>query len=247
MCVCVRDRMRWARNRWMRGASATEVVVIAKPGGKGGKEGGTCVYVCGVCVGRGHLPSHSPSDFDPGAVHVHPIAGRPVGLVHALSHPHANTLHHPYPLPLPTGKAVWVVSTFGYSVAFDPAYGLPGVTFSAARTATVDTIMIAGTAPIPAAAPTDIQGKNVQGNNAQGDNAQGNSVEISWTPGAPNDCKFSKWVVTVQGTKVKSGAMSLWETPKVTTNLTPYHLTLNLTLTLMLKPNRCHPKTNTKP
>ena len=109
------------------------------------------------------------------------------------------------------GEAAWIVNTFGYSVVFDPVYGLAGVTYSSDKTPRVDTIMIAGTAPIPAARPTNIQGKPVD--------PKLSSIEISWTPGAANDCKFARWLVTVQGTKVKGGAVSLWTTPSGCENM----------------------------
>ena len=80
------------------------------------------------------------------------------------------------------GKTAWVVSAFGSSVVFDPVFGLKGLTYSAEKTPRVDTIMIASTAPIPAARPTNIQAKAVS--------PKLSSIEISWTPGAANECKL---------------------------------------------------------
>ena len=77
------------------------------------------------------------------------------------------------------GETAWVVSTYGYKVVFDPVYGMSGVTLSADKTPKLDTIMIAGTAPIPATRPTNIKGKPVK--------PTVSSAEISWTPGAANE------------------------------------------------------------
>ena len=107
----------------------------------------------------------------------------------------------------------WVVQSFGTHVLYDTAVlgtnesvtGTPGVEYKSFKSPRIDTVMLAGSGPVPATIATDIKGE------VTGDKRY--EMKITWNAGLANNCVFKIWDVSVRGVKEITQVQTAWFTP----------------------------------